>query len=265
MRRYLIDQVIALLEPTGMTWAMLVALTIAFAWRRRYRAAIAVSVPMLTLFAFGSTDLPGALMRGLERPYAGVSIEAQPQADAIVVLGGGAQPARFEAADMHLNPAGDRIIMGLELARLGKAPVLVFGGSVAQFPEGPILESETVRDWVVERKLAPGEVIALPGCADTRDEAMFTLKIARERGWKQVLLVTSAGHMRRASATFRTAGLNVIPAPCNFITELSNAPTRGIAITVPRHSGLGKMANWLHEQIGWLEYRRRGWIDLAKL
>jgi uncharacterized SAM-binding protein YcdF (DUF218 family) len=263
--RSLTDFVLALIEPTGFAWTCLFLLTLAFAWRRRWRAALATAVPTIILFVFGSTDAPGFFMRELERPYADVDLAALPKADAIVLLGGGVQPARFEVADMHLTASGDRVIMAIELSRLGKAPVLVLGGSVAKFPDRDIQESETVKAWLVDRKLVQGEVIALPGCADTHDEALFTKQLVQERGWQQVLLVTSACHMRRAVGTFRTAGVSVIPAPCNFMTELSHAPSPPGPPGPPRAGGLEKMAVWLHEVIGWLEYRRRGWIDPAKL
>src|SRR5438270_178401 len=140
---------------------------------------------MLILFVFGATDVPGALLRQLEGPYANPNIAALPNADAIVVCGASAHPARFEVAHMHLTGVADRIVMALELSRLGKAPVLVLGGSASEFPERVILESETVRDWIVQRGLAKGEVLALPGCADTHDEATFTASLARERGRKK--------------------------------------------------------------------------------
>jgi len=257
---YLIQQVLALLEPLGLAWGFLAVFTLIFLFRRRWLPAVATGIPMLIIFVMGSTDVPGAFMRTLERPYANVDLAALPKADAIVVLGGGAQPARFEVADLHFTPAGDRLIMGLEMARLGKAPVVVLGGAVAKFPEGDKSESQTVRKWIVDRQLTSGEIIALPVCKDTHDEATYTKKLATERGWQQVLLVTSANHMRRASATFRTAGVTVIPVPCNFMTELSHAPTELGPPGVPQVGGLSKMATYLHEQIGWYEYRRRGWI-----
>lgn len=264
MKHYLIDQFMGLIEPVGFAWLLLVIFTIVHAKRRQWQAALATGLPMLILFIFGATDAPGALLRGLEAPFSNPNTSALPKVDAIVVCGAGAHPARFEVAGMHLTGAADRIVMGLELSRLGKAPTLVLGGSSSQFPEREILESETVRDWIVDRKLAQGEVIALPACADTHDEAVFTADLARQRGWRQVLLVTSANHMRRALGTFRTAGVNAIPAPCNFMTSLSEAPSTEPP-GVPRYGELGKTATWLHEKIGWLEYRRRGWIDPAKL
>ena len=264
MKHYLIEQALALLEPFGFVWAFLLVFTIIFARRRRWREALVTGVPMAILFTSGATDVPGALMRSLERPYADRDIAALPAADAIVLLGAGAHPARYEVAGMHLTSSGDRIVMALELSRLGKAPVLVIGGSVSKFPEGERLESETVRNWIVERQLVKGEVIALPGCADTHDEALHVARLSGERGWRQVLLVTSAGHMRRAHATFRTAGVNAIPAACNFMTSLSEAPSFEPP-GVPQYGGLGKIDSWLHETIGWWEYRRRGWIDPAKL
>lgn len=263
MNHYLVEQVIGLLEPVGFIWAFLLIFTLAYLRKRRWRAALVTGVPVVILYVVGATDVPGALLRSLERPYADVNIAALPQADAIVLLGAGAHPARLEVAQMHLTGAADRLVMALELSRLGKAPVLVLGGAVMDFPEGEKRESETVRNWMVERNLARGEVIALPGCADTHDEALFTAKLASERGWKHLLLVTSANHMRRASATFRTAGLNVTPAPCNFLTSLSE-PASWDPPGVPRHGGFAKISTWLHEAIGWIEYRRRGWIDPSK-
>jgi uncharacterized SAM-binding protein YcdF (DUF218 family) len=260
MGKIVIDQIIALIEPTGLAWAWLLVLTLLCALRRRWRTAAAVAVPMLILWVFGSTDVPGVLLRDLERPWAYLDLKTVPSCDAIVLLGGGAEPARFEAGGLHLSPAGDRVMMALELSKLGKAPAIVIGGNAADFPEGPIAESETVRDWMLSRQFTQGEVIALPPCGDTHDEAVAVARLVGERGWHQVLLVTSANHMRRAAATFRTAGVNVAPVACNFLTELSHAPSPGIAL-VPRAGGLGKTGIWLHEQIGWLEYRRRGWID----
>jgi len=258
-QNYFVKQVIALMEPLGFVWALLVVFTVVFYRSRQRRAAMVCGLAAALIFIFGSTTFPNSLLHTLERPYLGRSLEALPKADAVIMLGGGSQPSRDEAGGLHLTLAADRIVMALELLHLGKAPVLVLGGAAAEFPEGRRSESETVRRWIVERGLAKGEVLALPVCRDTHDEARFTAKLCAERGWQKVHLVTSASHMRRAAATFRTAGVDVIAAPCNFHTETGTAPVFA-APGVPKAGGFLKVGMWLHEQIGWLEYRRRGWI-----
>jgi uncharacterized SAM-binding protein YcdF (DUF218 family) len=150
--------------------------------------------------------------------------------------------------------------MALELARLGKAPVLVLGGAFVKLDGVERDEAELVRRFITERRLVPGEVIALPRCTDTRHEAQRVRQLVQERGWSRVLLVTSANHMRRAVATFRTAGVEVTPAPCNFLTQVSLGDSpRGFS--VPRAGGFVKFGIWLHEQVGWWVYRKRGWVQ----
>ena len=85
--------------------------------------------------------------------------------------------------------------------------------------------------------------------------------LARERGWKRILLVTSATHMRRAAAVFRTTtGLEIVPVPCSFLTQASIYGYDTIDL-VPQTPGFAKLDNYVHEQVGWWVYRWRGWIS----
>lgn len=256
----MIDQLHALFEPVGLVWAWLLLATAYCLYHRRWPIAGAFALPALLLSLFGATALPGLLVRQLEEPYAQFDVNALPQADAIVLLGGGAEPTRFEVGGMHLTAAGDRVIMAMELARLRKAPAIVLGGNAVRFGEKRVLESETVRDWMRDRAGVTAELLPLPACSDTHDEAINTATLYRQRGWQQILLVTSANHMPRASATFRAAGMQVVPAPCNFLTEISHASSARFPITVPRAGVTAKMGVWLHEVVGWQVYRWRGWL-----
>jgi uncharacterized SAM-binding protein YcdF (DUF218 family) len=248
---YLLNQILLLLEPIGFIWACLIIVAIYHLFRRHWRLATIQLLIAAIIFLFGSTGFPGLLMQELEKPYIGFSVESAPKADAIVMLGGGTEPSRYEVAGMHLTPAADRLIMAMELARLGKAPTLVLGGGGADLDGEFRGESEMVRRWMTDRKAVPAEVLALKRCRDTHDEALQILALAEQRGWQQVLLVTSANHMRRAVATFRTAGVRVVPAPCNFVTELSLSPSpRGVS--VPRAGGFEYYRACKHEQgDGW--------------
>ncbi|HZJ14543.1 MAG TPA: YdcF family protein [Chthoniobacteraceae bacterium] len=255
--------VLALLEPIGLIWLALLLLT-ALLWRKRQHSfAFATGALAAAIYVIGATDVPGALLRSLERPYAGVNYATLPNADAVVLLGGGVGPSRNEVAGLHLSEAGDRVVMALEMMRLGKAPVLVCGGGIVKMEGRELHEADLLKRALEERVSIP-EVISLGGCHDTHEEAMRTLNLVRDRGWQRLLLVSSASHLPRAVATFRTLGLTVIPVPCDFRTTLSTAPTK-VKVAMPGYEGFEKTSVWMHETIGWWEYRRRGWIDPVRL
>ena len=60
---------------------------------------------------------------------------------------------------------------------------------------------------------------------DTADEAGAVAALARERGWKSVILVTSAWHMPRAARMFRWAGVPIEPFPVDYRTDASGPLT----------------------------------------
>ena len=260
MKDELLHQVVALLEPVGTVWVCLLVLTVWLAIKRQWGSAIFAGLVALFVTVIGCSGVPGNLLASLERPYAGVKIETLPTADAIVLLGGGAAVSRFEAQGVHLTPAGDRVVMAHELFRLRKAPVLLLGGNANKLDGVVRFESDIVRDLLTTWGMPAEAIIPLGANQDTHDEALKVRALAAERGWHRVLLVTSANHLRRASAVFRAQGLEVIPVPCNFLTTVATAPPPP-GFSVPGYDGFVKVATWLHEEIGWLEYRRRGWIS----
>jgi len=99
---------------------------------------------------------------------------------------------------------------------------------------------------------APRLEFLTPG-TDTHDEALATAKLARDRGWTRIILVTDPLHMRRAAAVFAKAGLDVVRRPCGLVEydvrKIERVPERVHAFQ-----------DWLHEAVGWQVYRRRGWL-----
>ena len=251
--------IVPLLEPIGLLWLALIVLA-ALLWRKRQRGfASAAAALAVFIYIIGASDLPDALLRSLESPYVGVKFDALAACDAVVMLGGGLDPSPHEVGGLHLTKAGDRIIAALEMIRLGKAPALVCGGSGVKIGGVENVESDLFKQALIDRRVPVREIISLGHCADTRDEAMRTRAIAEQRGWRRVLLVTSANHLPRAVATFRALGIEVVAVPCNFLSSINSgrAPCRA---GIPHILGFEKMSVWMHEKIGWWEYRRRGWI-----
>ena len=87
---------------------------------------------------------------------------------------------------------------------------------------------------------------------DTHDEAVLVSRLASEQGWRKILLVTSPTHSRRASLTFRKAGLEVVSTPCRETRyDLENL--------LKWSDRLQAFSSAMHEIVGLRIYRSRGW------
>ena len=74
-----------------------------------------------------------ALLRQLEDQATALTPRSIPQADAVLVLGGGIRPAPTKGLGVEVNEAGDRLLCGVRLWRQGKAPVLITSGARVSF------------------------------------------------------------------------------------------------------------------------------------
>ncbi|MDC0319209.1 YdcF family protein [Verrucomicrobia bacterium] len=198
----------------------------------------------------------------MENPYVCENFDELPEADVVVVLGGILSGSSREPTGFNVGSAADRILAGLELIRLGKAEHLIVGGG--SFGPSAKRESEytVLKPWIESWELVDVPVSHLGILANTYEEADKVASMMEGKKWETVILVTSASHMRRAEAVFRTAGVKVIPVGCDFRGNYYNpAASFGESYRfVPQSHQLQKLSLYLHEQIGWVYYRARGWI-----
>jgi uncharacterized SAM-binding protein YcdF (DUF218 family) len=167
-------------------------------------------------------------------------------ADAVVVLSGGVTPDGF------LSQQGiDRTFKAVTLVEEGKAPVILF---TREERKSRGLTSTNAGDQLRFARLARlDRILTTRPVKSTHDEAIAVRDIARYRGWKNIILVTSPFHSRRACAAFERVGLEVSCIPSD---------SRDVAIkrlVYPRDRLLA-IGLWLYETAGTLRYRQAGWI-----
>lgn len=228
--------------------------------RRRLGGALLGFTAFLSLVAL--VDLPSRLLAGLERPY--LEGDDKSPADAVVVCGGGWFASDHSHIEVTLNESADRLLAAIEFARRHRAPELVLGGGGQGDPPRPV-ESTRAKEWIERWHLVDLPVNVLPASRDTHGEAVHTAELAQTRGWKKIVLITSAWHMRRTAAVFRKTGLTVIPVACDFrgTCALENRRKPGNPdryLPFPRTQNVQNMNIWLQESIGYLYYKLRGWI-----
>jgi len=263
---YILRSLIPLAEPLGFVWLCLLVVA-AWLWiKSSRRLAVFLFVVALFMSVVGCTRVPGDLVATLERPFVIKNLETVPAADAVVALGGAVRPSKYDALGLDLRDAADRVVMALELIRRGKAKNLVLGGAVHAVNGQQRIEADMTKKWLETWGLTNAQIYSLGGCANTHDEATRVAALLKEHGWRRAILVTSAYHMKRARATFLTAGVPVVCVPCDYQTKVSvETEDERALIPIPRPAGFQKASLFLHEQIGWLSYRLRGWIKPSAL
>ncbi len=260
--------------PLGL--ALLLQLAGLLGRRRRWGAWLAsAGVALLWLAATPFTSRE--LIWGLEEQASHLTPTPLPRADAVLVLGGGLRPALAPRQRVELGEAGDRLLTGIALLRQGLAPLLVVSGGRVGFTAGDPAPAEAASAVRLARELGvpPGRIVINPGRGpdgprNTAEEAEAIARLARQRGWKSLLLVTSATHLPRALASFERAlparsGLRLIPVACDYQLPQRSLMGRATATSVllsllPSADSLAGTTMALREHIGWIVYRLRGWV-----
>lgn len=193
-----------LVSPLTVTF-VLAAISLLLALARRKRLAVGLSCMALVLLWLASTPAIGVLLAGpLEAKFPAIAVDAAPQADAILVLGGGLTGARPpRRPEFTLGAAADRVWHAAALYRAGKARWVI----VAAGNQPDRLDQQTEADAIAEMLT----ILGVPRTAqrledssrNTHENALNTRAIAEELEARRVLLVTSAAHMPRALGIFR--------------------------------------------------------------
>jgi len=243
-------------DPT--TIAVLLAIAALIGWRNRRRSFVLVALLTIVLGTFSSQVVANRLLHTLEDQYPDKGIEAVPEAQAIVVLGGALKMPAGDHRGSGLDQAADRLLVAFRLYRAGKAPLIVCSGgnnplgSYVGRPESQGV-CELLHEWGV-----PTEALLVEGSSiNTRENALESRALLAERGVARIVLVTSASHMPRAVATFEKVGFEVEPAPADF--RVGWGTPHPVLKWVPSPLGLLNASVAIHEWVGLWIYRLRGW------
>ena len=223
-------------------------------------ASILLGISLVILLLSSNEIFSTWLVRSLEWRY--LPNGEIPQAEAIVVLGGGTRPRIAPRPWYEVNEAGDRILYGAILYKQGKAPLLVVTGGRAEWlGEGGNPESEDMAAIAEALGVPSSAIIQESQSFNTRDNAVNTREILNKRGINKILLVTSALHMPRSMEIFRKVGVESIAVPTDFLS-VQNENSKGLAAILdllPSVDALKNTTNAIKEYIGLLVYQLAGW------
>ena len=250
--------------PTGII-AILIIVAIILRKRKNWQSGLLIAA-LLILFLCGNRWVSTALVRSLE--WRNLPTTTIPQAEVIVLLGGGTQAPRAPRPMTEVNSAGDRVLYAAKLYREGAAPIILASGGKVNFtPDSPSTPAEDMADLLTFLDVPPSAIWQQNRSQNTYEDALYSTILLAEQGIEEIILVTSAIHMPRAKALFEAQGLTVIPAPADFsVTEqdwqnlLNPGLDEALLYLLPNASALNSTTNAFKEYLGIFIYRLRGWL-----
>jgi uncharacterized SAM-binding protein YcdF (DUF218 family) len=198
--------------------------------KRRWPVIAAVAV----LYVSSMPLVGSTLFRRLESAYPPTGLDVVEKADALVVLGGIFGPSAQPGVLPNISESGERLEAGIQLWEKKRAPWLVFTGGRVPWDKGHEVEGERGAQVAKSRGIPAAHIVVTAEVGNTADEARVVEALMRERGWKKIILVTSAWHLPRAARQFRNAGVDFVPFPVDYqidpkapITLLDFLPSAG--------------------------------------
>jgi uncharacterized SAM-binding protein YcdF (DUF218 family) len=184
--------------------------------RRRRLATTLLTLAVAETAILSFPPVSDALMAHLENKARAAAASA-PRCcfDAIVVLGGGINPAMPPARTFpDLNDSADRMWLAARLFHQGVAPrIVVSGGGFMAREDGATTEAAAMRLFLIDLGVPSDAIVPEDRSINTIENMRY---VRRMVGEGRVALVTSAYHMPRSLLIARREKLAVAAFPTDF-------------------------------------------------
>lgn len=244
-----------ILQPSGLALAALaVAWLAALAGARRFARGL-LGLVLVAWLAVVAAPVDAWLAAPLERRHP-LPDPLPAAVDGIVVLGGAIDwRASVERDQLALNGAGERVLAGAALARRYPEAVLALTGVTPEALAHDFVAAPDARSLIFGDAFAGGAPVVLASSASTYSDALLSLERLQPRPGETWLLVTSAWHMPRAWATFRTLGWTTVPYPVDPMSAGADWGWSSWPAAAERLAGLDRVvrewgALWVYRRSG---------------
>jgi uncharacterized SAM-binding protein YcdF (DUF218 family) len=251
--------------PLGLVFLLLI-ITLVLWWKYPRWLPIPLLIACFVLFIGGNVWVSNFLVKSLEWQYISTPDEL-PNAEAIVILGGGIKPAIHPRPMIDVAESGDRVIYGAKLYKMGKSPLIIATGGRIPWRGGENLppEADDMTELLLFFGIPESAIIKEGDSFNTYDNAVNTRKILEKLNIDRILLVTSAIHMPRSVKIFEKQNLQVIPAPTDYlVTEKDFQAEDNWQNTLinlfPDSASLNNTTLAIKEYIGIVVYKLKGWL-----
>lgn len=238
-------------EPMLLVFGLAALIGLAQGWRRNRKGLLAAGIAGLVLC--GWPPVEWLLSRPLEARYPVRPFRAAPGLQAIVVFSASVSPPRVERPYPQADhETMERCAYAAWIYRqMGPVPVLACGGVTRR--GGPAL-AVVMRDLLRQGGVPENMIWTEERSLSTQQNARFGAEMLRSHGIGRAALVVDGRSMPRAAAALEKEGIRVTPAPSRL------RQWDGWQELLPGWQAIRGNEVTLHETLGLLWYRLRGWI-----
>lgn len=208
-----------LLQPSTLLLLALSVATLALVARRHGLGLAFCGLALLLISVPTVFDVAGRLAWELERRVAAPAALPE-QVDGILVLGGAVEwQISRDRKQLNVNQAGERVIAAASLARRYPEARLAFTGVYREDVASEFVPEPTDASLIFGSEYRGRSLQFIGAARSTYEDVLLALDRLSPNAGETWLLVTSAMHMPRALAVFRTLGWRMAPYPVDYRTS----------------------------------------------
>lgn len=170
-----------------------------------------------------------------------------------IVLGGGFEYDN-DRERLSIRRGGDRLWCALQLYHLGKIDYILLSGKSGSLIDTGLDESNQLKAVLVQNGVPEDKILVDSESRNTYENAVNSVALLEEKGMEDVLLITSALHMRRARAVFANQGIEFEEFPTDFF----GGPSNWTQFIFPSFYSFQLWDAYLHELLGYSVYAITG-------
>lgn len=218
---------------------------------RRRLGALLITAGLLVFVVASLPSVANAAWHALEAD-APSSMRADTTYDVVVLLGGTVSALGASANEASWGDNVERLTVTFDLLRSGRARhAIVSGGKLRDgIPTEADFLARQLEAWGIDKE----RIIVEPEARNTVENAQRSKALIDARGFRSVLIITSAFHMPRSLGCFRAAGLEPDTLAVDFRMRAPEADNHWL----PRAANLEVVSQVVHELAGRLVYRVTG-------
>jgi uncharacterized SAM-binding protein YcdF (DUF218 family) len=180
--------------------------------------------------------------------------------DVGIVLGGYVNYSSSSWGDrLNLNERPNRLIQAIQLYQRGKIKKILLSGAAGTILDPRLEEDPQLTDFLLQAGIPEEDILVEPRSKNTFENIRFSKQLIDEQlPQSNILLITSAFHVRRAMAICKKEKLDCTPFSTDKIAKpIHWSPNSWL---LPDHSALQSWEILIKEWVGFGAYRLKGYL-----